>query len=197
MPKIVDHEERRREVSIAVLDVVAEHGVSGLTLDLVAAQSGWSRGVLSHYFGHKAELLEAGLREGMRMSAARLGQAAVESSARDAVCLMLEEALPLDARRRAFGRVLAAFKAEALATDSLQNYFVHNNRFWRDTVTAAVKRGQAQGEIAEDVDASFVAEMLTMAADGLQSYALFSPDLDPHLQRSKAVAWVEALLPRP
>ncbi|MEZ5265494.1 MAG: TetR/AcrR family transcriptional regulator [Acidimicrobiales bacterium] len=42
----------------------------------MALESGWSRGVLTHYFDNKDALLEASLRHGMRTIAANLAAAA-------------------------------------------------------------------------------------------------------------------------
>jgi AcrR family transcriptional regulator len=42
----------------ATLDVLAEHGVDGLTMDRVASAASVAKGSLYHYFGSKKELLE-------------------------------------------------------------------------------------------------------------------------------------------
>ena len=54
MPKIVDHEERRREVTLAAARIVIESGRSALTARNVAEATGWSTTVVSHYFDDMA-----------------------------------------------------------------------------------------------------------------------------------------------
>ena len=53
-------EEARRETLIeAMLDLVAEHGVSGATVRAVAARAGVTPGLIRHYFGAKEALTRA------------------------------------------------------------------------------------------------------------------------------------------
>ncbi len=197
MPKIVDHDQRRQEVATAVLELVALHGVGGVTLNQVAAHSGWSRGVLSHYFKNKAELLEAALREGVRSMAAKLSVAAVEADARRAIQVLLEEILPIDEQREAFARMLASFRSESLVIESLRSYYIYNTRFWIDLIARAIERGRAQGDISEEVDARFAAEFLAAAVEGLRERALVDSDLDAGRQKAIVAGWVGHSLPRP
>lgn len=62
MPRIVDHDERRREICDVLLDVVAEAGIAAATIREVADRSKWSTGVISHYFKNRQDLLLGGLR---------------------------------------------------------------------------------------------------------------------------------------
>ena len=57
MPKIVDHEVRRRELAEAVWRVIVRDGVGDVSIRSVAAEAGWSSGALRHYFSTRAELL--------------------------------------------------------------------------------------------------------------------------------------------
>jgi AcrR family transcriptional regulator len=57
MPKIVDHDVRRAEIAEALWRVVARDGLEGATIRSVAAEAGWSRGIVEHYFQDKEELL--------------------------------------------------------------------------------------------------------------------------------------------
>ena len=56
MPKIVDHEQRRREVALAAARIIIDSGRSALTVRNVAQATGWSTTVVSHYFDDIAEL---------------------------------------------------------------------------------------------------------------------------------------------
>ncbi len=197
MPKIVDHEERRREVADAVLRLVARQGVTGVTLNDVAAESGWSRGVLTHYFGSKGELLEAALRHGMRTIAANLQAAAAQPQVRRAIGGALEEILPLDERRLAFSRVYLSFMAEAIVAEHLRGYFTFNHDAWRTAVSAMIERGIHEGCIAPSVRPVTAAETLAALTEGLRMRALFDERLSPRRQRAHLAGWIDAVLPRP
>lgn len=57
MPRIVDHDQRRREIAFGVLQVMAERGLAAVTLRSVAAAAGVSMGRIQHYFATKDDLL--------------------------------------------------------------------------------------------------------------------------------------------
>ncbi|MFV8571716.1 transcriptional regulator BetI [Marinobacter sp. SBS5] len=53
---------RRQQLIDATLKVIEEHGFQGATIGKIAAVSGLSVGIVSHYFGGKQGLLEATMR---------------------------------------------------------------------------------------------------------------------------------------
>lgn len=57
MPKIVDHEERRRELAEALWRVIVASGPQAVSIRTVAAEAGLSAGALRHYFQTREELL--------------------------------------------------------------------------------------------------------------------------------------------
>ena len=57
MPKVVDHDERRREVLDATWRVIGSEGLEALTLRRIAQEAGCSNGVLAHYFRNKEDIL--------------------------------------------------------------------------------------------------------------------------------------------
>jgi AcrR family transcriptional regulator len=57
MPKLVDHEQRRRELGEAVWRVIRRDGVEAASVRKVAQEAGWSAGALRHYFSTQSELL--------------------------------------------------------------------------------------------------------------------------------------------
>lgn len=62
MPRIVDHDQRRREIVRALWAVIHERGIPGVTLRAVAQEAGISIGRIQHYFTSKDELVLAGCR---------------------------------------------------------------------------------------------------------------------------------------
>ena len=57
MPKIVDHDQRRRELAQAAWNVIADSGIDGATTREIAREAGYSTGVLAHYFERKDDIL--------------------------------------------------------------------------------------------------------------------------------------------
>ncbi|MBB3665278.1 AcrR family transcriptional regulator [Prauserella sediminis] len=58
MPRRVDHDERREEIVIGVIAVMAEQGLEAVSLRSVAQAAGVSMGRVQHYFSSKAELIQ-------------------------------------------------------------------------------------------------------------------------------------------
>ncbi|WJG09609.1 transcriptional regulator BetI [Aliiglaciecola sp. LCG003] len=62
MPKIGMEPLRRQQLIQATIDVVAEVGLQGATINLISGKAGLSSGIISHYFGGKQGLIEASVR---------------------------------------------------------------------------------------------------------------------------------------
>lgn len=57
MPRIVDHDQRRSELADAARVIVAREGIDALTIARVATVTGYSTGVVNHYFSNKRQML--------------------------------------------------------------------------------------------------------------------------------------------
>ena len=57
MPKTGVEQFRRKQVMVAVIAVIADHGIESLTMDKVAKQANVSKGVVTYYFQNKKDLL--------------------------------------------------------------------------------------------------------------------------------------------
>ena len=61
MPKIVDQQARRAELSSIAAGLIAVGGLEAATIREIARASGFSKGVVEHYFDDKQELISAAL----------------------------------------------------------------------------------------------------------------------------------------
>jgi AcrR family transcriptional regulator len=57
MPRIVDHEQRRRSIATAALDLISNEGSTALTIRSVATRLGGSITMVTHYYANRSELL--------------------------------------------------------------------------------------------------------------------------------------------
>jgi AcrR family transcriptional regulator len=178
MPRIVDHDERRREICDVLLDIVAEVGVAGATIRGVADRSGWSTGVIGHYFRDRRDLLLGGMRRAAEI-AAEYATNVLSSSigGLQAIELLLENLMFIDRRRLALNRIFLFFYAEALRDDDLrvelENYLLD----WRKAVARAIHRAQDSGDLPKDLDPKQVAQDLVGMTDGLSVHAMLDPEV--------------------
>jgi AcrR family transcriptional regulator len=120
VPKIVDHEQRRRELAEAVWRVIRRNGVDGASVRTVAQEAGWSAGALRHYFRSQSELLDFAIELAAERIRQRVGALELADDPRRAVEQLLSELLPLDDERRAENEVWLAFTARALIDPQLR-----------------------------------------------------------------------------
>lgn len=120
MPKLVDHEERRRELGHAVWRVIRRDGIDHVSVRSVASEAGWSPGALRHYFTTQGSMLAFAMRLVVDRIDARIAALEPTSDPRLTVEQLLFELLPLDAERRAENEIWLAFVARAMVTPELR-----------------------------------------------------------------------------
>ena len=109
MPRIVNHNDRRRQICDVLLDIVAESGMAGVTIRAVAERSGWSTGVIGHYFHGRQDLLLGGLRRAAEILAEHNTRVLTTLDGLQALEQILEGSVPLDSRRLALSRIFYFF----------------------------------------------------------------------------------------
>jgi AcrR family transcriptional regulator len=119
MPKIVDHEQRRRELADAVWRVIVRDGVAEVSIRAVAAESGWSSGALRHYFATRAELLAFACEQVIAQVTDRVAGMRPAGRIREQVRSVLLETMPVDAGRRTEASIAFSFLALGLGDAEL------------------------------------------------------------------------------
>jgi AcrR family transcriptional regulator len=167
MPRVVDHEARRAEVVAALWRVVSRDGLEAVTVRSVAAETGMSTSVVSHYFAGKDELLRLAFRLVLDRGLARAGAAPAGERAR----ALLVSALPLDAERRAEARIWFSFLGLAVSRPDLAAEQRHVYRAWRTALAGALRHDGLRAGL----DAEAEAGALIALVDGLTVQAAFEP----------------------
>ncbi|OLT31695.1 TetR family transcriptional regulator [Actinomadura sp. CNU-125] len=72
MPKVVDHEERKRRLAEAVWSLTVRSGLESVTLRKVAAEAGVSMGQVQHYYATRSELVSDAVARAVRALNARI-----------------------------------------------------------------------------------------------------------------------------
>ncbi|WP_370185066.1 TetR/AcrR family transcriptional regulator [Rhodococcus wratislaviensis] len=200
MPKYVDHDRRRDEITDATLAIIARDGIRAIKTRTVAEESGWSTGSLAHYFGSSRELLLGSMRRATEVQGRILRTYRDKSGLTplEALYGIVESLLPFDDRRLALNRIFLAFCGEATADDKLNEeiseYFDNIRRFVRRAIVAA----QDQGYVRGDIDADNATLHLCALIDGFTLHALFDPQIMKDLQARAGLAQemvTTALLP--
>ncbi|MFG2141219.1 TetR/AcrR family transcriptional regulator [Streptomyces sp. NPDC048650] len=180
MPKKVDHEARRREISEALWRIASTHGLDGASLRDVAAEAGISLGRLQHYFRTKDEMLAFALRHINRLAdqriRARITALTEEPTPREVLRACLSGMLPLDAESRVGTLVAAAYFNRAVHDEALRAEAKEGIPKLRAFFADQLRRAAERGELPPDRATEEEAMLLISMADGLSTYIL----LDVH-----------------
>jgi AcrR family transcriptional regulator len=172
MPKVVDHEERRRELAGAVWRVILRDGVEGVSVREVAAEAGWSTGALRHYFGTKDDLLASAARLLEERVIRRLQERPGGPTLREAVRAALCEVLPLDEDRRMEGKVWFAYMSRGLVDKKIaeEHEIVFDGA--RELCVRITREMARVGQLAPGLDPDGEAARLHALVDGLAVHGL-------------------------
>ncbi|MCW7987238.1 TetR family transcriptional regulator [Streptomyces platensis subsp. clarensis] len=176
MPKKVDHEARRQEISEALWRIAGSRGLDGTSLRDVAAEAGISLGRLQHYFRTRDEMLLFALQHINRLAAdrirERIASLAEEPTPRQVLRACLSGMLPLDERSRIGLLVGAAYYARAVHDEALRaeakNGIPPLRTFFADQLRLAADRGELPPERATEDEAM----LLISVTEGLATYVL-------------------------
>ena len=176
MPRRVDHEERRRELTAALLRIASTRGLQAVSMREVAAEAGVSLRLVQYYFTDKRTLMASGLLE----LAARLDRRVRERAAalgtglppRTVLEVVLGSILPTDDESRSDQLAWTAFYAARLTDpaeavdgqcgpDALERW-----------LTGVLTQAVEDGEVAGDRDPRMEVVSLLAMTNGLVSSVL-------------------------
>ncbi|MGW4483039.1 TetR/AcrR family transcriptional regulator [Amycolatopsis sp. NPDC004368] len=190
MPRRVDHEQRRREIAMAVWRIAAERGLESVSLREVAAEAGVSLRLVQYYFETKHNLLVLALRylheRGEQRTQARVA-AQLDQSVRGVARTLLTELLPLDAERSLSLRVHRAYFSRTHSDPALAKLFVAAETPVEDLLTSLLRRAALPPGIQPRHEANLLVAGITgLGLDVL--HGRFTPaeaiaTLDYHLGR--------------
>ena len=193
MPKVVDHDVRRRELTDAVCRLTLRGGLGSVTFRKVAAEAGVSVRLVQHYFGSKQGLLDATQEHVAERSTARLLSwiEATDGSAREVLGAFAKSFNPVDEETRVAMLMYVALYTEsvvaAMGDPSANPGRKTEVNLMHDTILEQLERGP----LVDGVDPQAEAVLLTALLPGLGQYVLdgtITPDqaaatIDHHLDR--------------
>jgi AcrR family transcriptional regulator len=174
VPKIVDHEQRRAEIVGALWQVIAAHGIEGVSLRVVAEAAGISIGRIQHYFASREALVLAGLELLIAQAVAAYDETA-DAPPRDRLLHILVQQVPRTEPGRIGVTVWYAYLATAITDARVREVLAEALRVGEAECAAHVRaiRGARDAE-----EARAVARRLLALSDGLTLRVLVE-GLDP------------------
>ena len=177
MPKVVDHDQRRDELMRAVWRVVARDGLEGATMRSIALETGWSSGVLQHYFSSKRDIIVSAHHLAYQRAAERIEAGVAHLSAIEALRVALYEALPLDEERLLEARIeVSAWGLAASDPEFLRDRHT-SVQSWLDRLAGVVAEARADGDVGYSAGDEVIAHEILALVDALSLEAVLYPHI--------------------
>lgn len=171
MPKIVDVEEKRREILNAAIKTFAEHGMRGTNLARVAKTAGMGKSSLYHYFATREELFSALADEILRHEAELFRSLAdQDGSPRHRLRSLVDGITALFSDWASAGPLLIDFLGEPKGKKRLEKTMDTA----RDAIADILREGQRSGEFRRG-SPDAIATILLGTIDGLFLQELIAP----------------------
>lgn len=168
MPKIVDHDQRRRDLMQATLRIIVRQGLSGATMRDIATEAGFANGAIKPYFASKSDLLSATYLYVFDATNRRVEKATNGRSGLAALKAFAEEVLPVSDALRDEARVVLSFWGEVAQNDVHAQTTQETIEPWRAQIIGWLEQAHEQNELAADIDISTEADMLITYMMGAQ-----------------------------
>ena len=175
MPKIIDHDERRREIIDVTKDVILHGGFEAATMRSIASAAGFANGALKHYFPSKesivAGVFDSVLAEMVQASRTMPADRPAVEQLKDYIELLL----PLDEDRIAAGRVLLALWEYSMSDEALAIRYRQHLDDWRAVLLGFFSEARAQGDIRTSTPDEQLAQELMSVTVGANVLSLMFP----------------------
>jgi AcrR family transcriptional regulator len=179
VPKIVDHDVQRVKFAEAAMRLIAQHGLEGVTMRAVAAESGLSYGSLFHYFSSKDELLIHAVRHSTTLQSKRIDTYTSEYSGLTALERLLCDDTKITESTRDDWMVWLTFLYKAALQASFAAAYAELIDGWQELIARLLKDAKQAGEIAPELDVEFEAMAIWAYSAGVGQLGLLHPNLLP------------------
>lgn len=165
MPKIVDHDQRRRDLVEATLRIILRQGLAGATMRDIATEAGFANGAMKSYFASKSDLLAATYLFVFEATNRRVEFSTSHLRGIDALRAFAAEVLPVTPELHDEARIVLSFFAEVAQSPDHARTTRKTMTQWRAWIVEWLDQARADGELAAEV-------VLEPATDVLLTYLL-------------------------
>ncbi|MGM9925411.1 MAG: TetR/AcrR family transcriptional regulator [Bacillus sp. (in: firmicutes)] len=175
MPKIVNHEKKRKVIAEATWRIISEQGMEGATVRNIAEEAGLSLGALQHYFSSQAGLLSYAMDLVIERVTTRINTvAANDLPPKQMVVEILLQAIPTD--KETMLEMKVWFEFVMYARNKPELHKVQGDEILRN-IKAFLERLGRLGLLRADLDVAVEADKLYTLVDGMALHAMLKPDI--------------------
>lgn len=175
MPKIVDHDQRREFIARICSEIIAEQGLEQATIREIAARTGFSKGIIEHYFDDKDHVIDMALEWVNARYERRERRATAGKNGLDALHARLCCVMPLTRAATQEWKIRLRFWSLAAIDSALQAAQGERLKATRERFERDIGEALTQGEIASNIDVATTANLLAHLISGVCCHALIAP----------------------
>lgn len=176
MPKQVDHQQRRAMIAAAAAAVIAEQGLQGTTMRVIAQQAGVSKGIVEHYFANKDEVIEAALEQMNLRYLAREQELTAGLTGLAALRARLYCVLPLDSESRKAWKIRLCFWSLASIHPEARHEQQARLALTRERYLQDLRAAEQEGDVPAVTQLDQAATDLGLLMAGAACAALLDPE---------------------
>lgn len=182
MPRVVDHDERRRLIAEALLAVAARDGHEAVSSRAVAKELGVATGSLWHYFDGFDDVIRAAATIVTRRTDERIAEATDGLRGLARLDALMHEVLPIDDRTRTEAYVVVGFWGRIATLAPAPDAGAPTVATWQEGIRDALDQAIADGELSPSTPTGAVMELLRSITYGQQVVEVTQPqDAAAHL----------------
>lgn len=177
MPKIVNHEQKRKLIAEAAWNIIKKEGMEKASIRRVAAEAGMSAGALRHYFSTQDEMLLFIMDYFLGVGKKRTEHKEWSADPLETVTEVLLELVPIDEEKKIETTVWWMFAIRSLTNDKLKEKKDEMTDGIYELAKSMIQLLVSQGAVPETVDAELESIRLSAFLEGVSVHALLRPDV--------------------
>ena len=181
MPRVVDHDERRRQIAEALLAVAARDGHEAVSSRAVAKELGVATGSLWHYFDGFDDVIRAAAAEITRRTDERIRSVTAGLRGLTRLDALMREVLPVEAETRTEACVVVGFWGRLATLASSPDAGSPTLATWQDRISEAIDEAIVDGELSAATPKQAVMSLLRSITYGQQGLEVTEPVSYTHL----------------
>lgn len=194
MPKIVDHEARRAEISAALWRIIERDGISGASIRSVANEAGYPKATAMHYFKNESALLIYAMDQFIANSQSKISDLTSGTPTFETFVTAILHAIPTSSRERRISSIWLALVAKSPDDPEIRSYLTAANRRLEKDLQSLLRLMQQHKLVSQDRDLDTEARSLHALVDGLTLQTMTSStNTGPNVIKSIVRSQVQAL----
>ena len=174
MPAKVDADDRRRRLTVAAAELIADEGIGALTNQRIAERLDASTTVVTHYFRSKRELVLETYQNMASRSRARV-EHAIEAEPADRLAACLHALLPLDDESRVEWRVWLVYQGMSVGDAELTGIWAARSASAVERIARLIAADVADGRTEPSTDPAAEAARLFAVIHGVSFQSIVVP----------------------